>query len=384
MGAYDDLPPANGIETPKTLRQTALRYADRCRRAGYLYWKNDGGLPSGPMYRGRAFHAVAEQLTKSCLEHGEATVDQHMAKSALEDVLQSNLDWVVPSEEMEPLRIMCQHFADHFQMPPTQPLVEQLFHLPVSGSVVSGTVDLAWCEGDTLYLRDYKTSMGGIPTRDEISSKDENGNPKGAKAFQLIVYSLLVADGEAQDTDWKIPAGVNKFDVAFVYPYHVNSDGTGLLERGLVIERPELIEHRAWLESLVHGVEYGFHTGKWPAVPGSHCSQCPSPLECPLPAHLRKVQGISPYERDPSELAEEYFFMREDLKRLLSGLKGYAETHGPIQFGADLELSFKRTDSNRMTKRGKELLEQGVPVPADEYPTSTSTRFDVRPKGSGF
>lgn len=387
MGRWDDLPSVNGVPMPKTLRQTALRYADNCPRSGYLYWQNDGGTPSAPLYRGRAFHMMAERVTKTCLEHGEAGVDHHMVKAVLDEVLLENPEWVIPAKEMEPLRVMCQHFADHFRMPPSPPLVEQLFHLPVSGSVVSGTVDLAWAEGDTLFIRDYKASLGGIPSWDEIGSKDQDGKLKGAKAFQLIVYSLLMADGLAQLKPHPIKGSdlfgsINHFDVAFVYPYHTNDDG--LLERGLVIDRMELIEHRSWLEKLVRRVEYGFHTGRWPAVPGSHCNICPSPQECPLPAHLRKIQGISPFERDPEELAEEWYFMQAELKRLQASLKGYAEHYGPISLGSDLELSFKRTDSNRMTKRGKELLAAGEPVPASEYQTSVSTRFDVRKAGEGF
>lgn len=377
--AAADVIKAKTLVKPKTLRQTALRYADTCPHAAYLYWKNDGGVPSSPLFRGRAFHAVAERVAKACVQHGEETIGHHDAKAILDEVLVEHPEWPVPAADMEPLRQMVFHLAETFRCPPS-PLIEQLFHLDVSESTVSGTVDLAWCEDDILFLRDYKASLGGIPSWDDIAAKDDQGRLKGAKSFQLIVYALLIADGRPVGTDWRLPQ-VNFFDVAFVYPFHLAGDGEGLLERGVRISRMELIEHRSWLNALIKRVEHGFTTGRWPAVPGSQCSICPAWHECPLPEAFR--QG-SPMERDPSEVAEELLFLTRDAEQARKSLKEYGARYGAIPVGSDMELSHKRTDSRRMSKRGKELLAAGKPVPASEYTTSESLRFDFRPRGTGF
>lgn len=379
MGRWDELPPAPLIPKPKTLRQTALRYADQCPRSAYLYWANDGGVPSSPLFRGRVFHAVAERSAKACIAHGEERIDHHDVKAILQEVLLEHPEWPVTASDMEPLRQMCFHFAEHFHLPPG-PLVEQLFHLDVSESTVSGTVDLAWVEDQTLFIRDYKASLGGVPSWDDITAKDQQGRRKGAKSFQLIVYALLIADGHAVARAWRLPQ-VNEFDVAFVYPYHLNGDGTGLLERGVRIHRLELVEHRAWLDALVKRVEHGFLTGRWPAVPDPPvCAICPAQQECPVPPQFRKGSTL---ERDPEEVAEEWMFLNQDADHLRVSLKEHVKRFGPIRLGS-MELSHKRADSRRMSKAGKALLEAGKPVPASEYVTSESVKFGVYKAGEGF
>lgn len=374
-------PPVPVMEAPKTLRQTWLRTLDKCPHSAYLALKHDGGLDSHPLFRGRAFHETVERATRACLTNGEVTIDQHTVKAILQEVLLEHEDWVVPASEMDDLRMMVYHWAESFECP-VGALVEQRFHLEAFGRVVSGTVDLCWVEGGTLHIRDYKTGRG-LPPQDDVAGKDpDTGSPRGAKAAQLIIYALLICDGHPVGSSWQLPGGVNRVDARLVFPFFNTDDG--LVERGLVIERPELIEHREWLEVLLRRAEAGFDRGVWPAVPGSQCSVCPAPQECPVPAVLRQSQGISPYERDPGELAEEYLFLSMDASRMQKELKAYAEQHGPIPIGSDQELSHKRVDAKRLTKEGKERRDAGLPVRPGDYKESVSTRFDVRPVGTGF
>lgn len=375
--------PLEVVQQPASLRQSWIRLFDRCPHSGLLYLKHDGGPKNHPMMRGIVFHATVERLAKACLENGESKVDHHHAKAVLQEVLMENPDWVVPVSDMDALRVMLFHWAEHFEVPPNA-LVEQKFHLTMEGYTVSGTIDICWVTDGTLHVRDYKAGLGLI-SQDDISSKDAEGQPKGAKALQLIVYALLAADGMLVDENGevsKIDGQFNTFDLRFVFPFFSNDDG--LLERGLVMERHELIEHRDWLKVLLNRVTAGFATGQWPAIPGSHCSTCPAPQECPIPPTLRQMQGISPYERDPSELGEEAMFITEDRKRLIAALKGYAEQFGPIPVGSDLEWSHKKVESQRLTREGKAAQQAGLSVPADAYTTSTSTRFDLRKRGEGF
>lgn len=357
MTVYVDLPQLPVVTAPKTLRQTWLRTLDVCPHSAYLSLKHGGGVDSHPLFRGRAFHETVERATRACVTQGERRVDHHLVKAILQEVLTDHPDWVVPASEMDDLRMMLFHWADSF-ICPDSPLVEQLFHLEMDGMIVSGTVDLAWCEGDTLHIRDYKTGRA-IPSQGEVSGKNpETGENMGAKSAQLIIYSLLMCDGRAVASDW-VPPSVNRIDARFIYPFFHYEEG--LSERGLIIDRLELVEHRQWLAVLLNRAEAGFEQGVWPAVPGSQCGTCAAPMDCPVPALLRQTEGISPYERDASELAEDYLFMREDAKRRRKELKSYCEANGPIPIGSDLEISHKRVET----------------VPP-------STRFDIRPKGTGF
>lgn len=377
-------PPLEVVQQPATLRQSWLRLMDRCPHSGLLYLKHDGGPQNHPMFRGTAFHATVERLAKACIAHGESRVDHHHAKAVLQEVLMENPDWVVPVKDMDDLRVMLYRWSEHFEIPPNA-LVEQRFHLKAEGHTISGTVDLCWVEGETLHIRDWKAGRG-IVSQDDIYAKDADGQPKGAKALQLIIYALLAADGmlvdENGELQGKLPGQVNRFDCRFVFPFFSGDDG--LLERGVVLERHELIEHRDWLKVLLNRVTAAFHTGQWPAVMGSHCSTCPAPQECPIPLTLRQLQGISPYERDPTELGEELVFLTRDRERLMASLKGYVEQFGPIQVGADQEWSHVKVESKRLNKEGRAAQQAGEAVTAEMYQTSVSTRFGLRAAGEGF
>lgn len=357
MTVYTELPPLQLVKAPKTLRQSWLKIVDQCPHSAYLSLKHGGGVDSHPLFRGRAFHEVVERATRACVAQGEQKIDHHLAKAILQEVLLEHVDWVVPAGEMDDLRMMVYHWAEHFVCP-VDPLVEQLFHLKIGDRVVSGTVDLAWCEDDTLHIRDYKTGRS-MPSQGEISGKDpETGEPKGAKSAQLIIYALLMLDGRAVGSDW-LPPSINRVDARLVFPFFHHDEG--LAERGLIIERPELIEHREWLTVLLNRADHGFEHGVWPAVPGSQCGVCPAPQECPIPAVLRRTEGISPYERDPSELAEDLLFMEQDVKRRKKELKSYCQVNGPVDVGSDLEASHKTVNTD-----------------------PPSTRFGFHKKGSGF
>lgn len=357
MSIYTELPQVEAVRQPKTLRQTWLRTLDKCAHSAYLSLKHDGGVESHPLFRGRAFHECVERATRACVTHGEPRVDQHLAKSILHEVLLDHPDWVVPASEMDDLRMMVYRWSEHFVCPDS-PLVEQLFHLDLDGAIVSGTVDLAWCEGDTLHIRDYKTSRS-TPTQDEISGRDpETGLAKGAKSAQLIIYALLMLDGHPVGSDWSAPS-INRVDARLIFPFFATDEG--LAERGLMIDRLELVEHREWLRVLVNRAQHGFDHGIWPAVPGSQCFTCAAPQECPVPAVLRKIQGTSPFERDPEELGEELMFMAEDVKQRKTAMKGYAKEMGPVPVGSDLEWSHKTVNTD-----------------------PPSTRFGLHKRGTGF
>lgn len=371
------LAPLEAVPAPGTLRQSWLALIDKCPHSGLLYLKHED-LKSHPMMRGIVGHATVERCIKACVEHGQPKVDQHHAKAVLMEVLMENPEWVVPVSDMDALRVMLTHFADGFECPP-DPLVEQRFHLEINGRVISGTIDLLWVQDGVLHIRDWKFGFG-LPAQDEVSGKDPStGQQRGAKAVQLIIYTLLASDGHMVDGNGelvKLPGQFNKIDARFVYPFYTADDG--LVERGLVIDRLELVEHRDWLRVLLNRAEAGFQTGQWPAIPGSHCARCPAPRECPIPAKLREIESISPYERDPSELGEELKFLLADVDRLRGSLKAYVEQFGPVAVGSDEEWSFKPVASSRLSKKGKELRERGEVVPATEWSSSTSTRFDLR------
>lgn len=327
------------VTAPATLRQSLLSSMDNCPYAGYLYVAHDGGAPSHPMHRGSAFHATVARCIETLTLTGNTTIAPDDAKAVMLEVLDENPQWIVPAGQMDGLRVMVFRWAMAFVLPPGA-RAETPFYMRVDEETVTGTIDLLWTKGDTAYVRDWKAGWHLYPQTDVSGTDGGTGVARGAKAAQLITYALLMADG-ASDL-MRLPAGINKFDLAFCFPMWSDEAGDGIAERGVVVTRPELIEHREWMRGLVARTVRAFAENRYAAVPGSHCSRCPASWLCPLPA---KVRGGSPFERKPQDVAEDYLFLKQGADDLRAELKAYAQEYGAIPVGKDLELGFKQTAS---------------------------------------
>lgn len=368
--------PKQPVPAPATYRQSLLSMADKCQYGAFLYAKHDGGVASHPMFTGTAFHAVAARATETLLATGNERIAPDDVKAIMVEVLEENPGWVIPAANMDSLRVMLTHWAEAFVLPDPSVRVEQTFSMEVAGQTVTGTIDLLWVKDNTLYVRDYKAGFYLYP-QDEVFGKDVGtGQPRGAKAAQLITYAALVADGKSES--FTLPRGVNFFDLAFVFPMYKMDEGP-LAERGGKMSRPELLEHRLWLDGLVKKTARAFEDNRYTAVPGTHCSRCPANTECPLPA---RVRGGSPFERDPKLVAEDWVFLDTDAKALLAELKAYAGVHGPIPVGVDQELSFSKVESSKMPAKAKEALMNGEIPAGPMFKSSVSTRFGLRKRAS--
>jgi hypothetical protein len=373
MSRYEDLPALPQLDKePATLRQSLIRVYDECPRAAYLSLKHGGGVPSHPQYRGTVFHKTVERCTRELMAQGEQQIDPLDAKAVMVEVLEKHPEFVVSARHMDELRIMVHKWAVAFRLPAPDCQVEIPLEMPVAGRTVTGTIDLLWTSGSTLYVRDYKTGWH-LYAQEDVSGKDpDTGQQKGARSAQLIVYALLAAYGH--NPVWRVPKGIETFDLAFCFPAF--GDGE-LVERGVVMERAELNEHRAWLETTVKNMDRSLRTGRWQPVPGSQCARCVAPRDCPVPGLLRP--NIGPFERDPSEAAEDVLFMKADVDRLMKELKAYVQEFGPVTAGSDQVLAFTEVTSSRTDAKAKARLEAGEVVPPDElFKKSVSTRFGFK------
>src|SRR5436190_7357671 len=167
MPRYENLPPVNGAAKPKTYRQSLLQLADNCPRSAYLSLVHDGGPSTAPLNRGRVGHETIERALRACVEQGEDRIDQHTLKVILDEVVRDHPEWPVPVADMDVLREMLFHFAEHFTVPPN-PLIEAPFRLDVNGRDVTGRIDLAWVDGDTAFVRDWKFGFS-LPAQDDVS-----------------------------------------------------------------------------------------------------------------------------------------------------------------------------------------------------------------------
>lgn len=348
-----------------TVRQSFLRAAASCPHSAWLSRQVD--VMSHPMCRGLVFHAFAEKAITTLRDHAEQTLDQGHAKAILLEAINEHPEWPVPAEEMDSLRIMVFHFAEHWIQPDRAVSVEVPLGMEVAGEMVTGRVDAMWLDGDTCHIRDWKAGFG-LPAQDSISNKVD-GRPSGAKAFQLIVYALLAAEHLSA-----LPGPQpTRYDCRFVYPMFATDDG--LVTREAVIHKDDLVEHRAYLDALVKRVKHYEAQDDWPAVPGTHCAMCPAPKRCPIPADLRPVGSI--FEEGPEWLATKLWAAEKTVKELQGELREYIKDWGPVQVGdGDEEYALKQVTSSRTNAKAKQALMDGARVDPDElFATSVATRF---------
>jgi hypothetical protein len=181
--------------------------------------------------------------------------------------------------------------------------------------------------------------------------------------------------------------------------YEDDSGVKRLAERSTTIALDELENHRRWLEALIGKVDYAFDTAEWPAIPGSHCAECPAQTLCPIPAVLRggvidldTGEVIGPI--DSGATARRALALRDRLNhesgQLWEAVKAWADQGNVIVVG-DQAYEFKPTETTSVRKsKGKNdwdgllaavehAAETGEDFNRDYWiKTTTSTRFQKR------
>lgn len=317
-----------------SMRQSFLKLADNCLHSAYLYgelhgWDlaSDGGVPSHPTIRGKAFHEFAHRAVETLKEHGHEQIDPIQAKAVLTEVLEEHPEWTLPAAEHDLLRVMVHHWATFFRLPHPECVCEAAASLEVAGSTVTGTIDLAWHEGGTTFIRDYKAGWS-LPAQSKVAS------PDALLDFQLGTYVALVDQGTSP-----IPRG-EFYDARLVFPNYVDPE-IGMAERGTVIPRLDAVEHAQHLESVVRRVKAAVELREWPAVPGKHCARCPAPARCPIPSDLRPVASVF---EDPEGFALRLWAAKKTAKELQEELTEFTKEYGPVSVG-DQEYGIRQVGS---------------------------------------
>lgn len=408
-----DLPPVEPIEPPARYSQTIVRHFDRCNRSAYLYRKHRGGVPSHDLERGTAFHTFAERALNLMVENDEPKIPPDVAKDLMMEVLRESN---VPVSEWDRLRIASYHFAEGYAIDPARVVgIERKFVIPVGDREVSCKLDFCALseDGSEAWVEDFKTTYR-LAAMDELATKLPDGR-HAAKAAQLLIYVLALAYGfpvrdvpcptcEGKQT-YLVPSGsdlpdvraagpgevievngdpggvvpvrchtcdgrgtieerepyrigerVQVFNCAELYPSYLFDDGIG--RRDVTVTRAELPDHMDWLESVVARMDEAFESWKFPAVPGSHCSECPAARECPLPVHLRDHRGEIDSPEKAAEAAERRMFLQAESKAIW-GSFGTTRTITPRCGSAPIRCWCSRT---RPRRSGSPASASGAPT----------------------
>lgn len=376
------------------------RAENACSRAGFLYAKYKGSSRAHPLERGSALHRVLQLATMTAVDSGEAMVPPELVKAIANEVL-ADPEYRCPIEEHDYLREAAYRWADEATFS-AQTLVacETLFVLDVAGYEVRGKIDRADLvdDGRRVLVEDYKSSRA-MPSYEALGRRMRDGR-LAAKAYQLVLYALLLAYGvpvreEPDDSErgyrevrepFPVAAQAQEFELAYVFP-GIDVDGQ-MGRRQLTLTRLELVEYLASLEAQMLRVGEAERTGNWPATSGTHCVECPCEPECPIPPELRDHAGTINTLPELEEAAERYVREKERLDARWKEIKRSVEVLAPAQrlrVGADRVIV--PTTVMRSTIRDKDGMRAaierarttGEPYVHDEWEkTTVSTPITLR------
>lgn len=340
-----DLPPVEPVDPPERLSQTLARLFDRCKRSAYLYMKHGGGTPSHDLDRGTAAHMFAERLMRTLIEQeepslyapaeGEDPVSAarqvaSMTAAMVDEIAAEHPELTLPAFEWDAVRQMAYHLAVGLDVDPRNVVgIEQKFVLDLEcGWTLSGKVDLASIDGDFGYVDDWKTSFH-VPPQGDFE-----------KSIQVKLYAVLLMFGQPVT---KRPKGEERHPplgdgLQFVrgrelYPRYLTDD-LRLRERYSVFSRQQLVDFRLNdLERIGRDLSAALESWKFPAVPGSHCSECPCEPECPLPADLRRHAGEINSEEQAVEALAWAERTSDRVNATRKEVRNFAKSHGPLRVG---------------------------------------------------
>jgi hypothetical protein len=363
---YRDLPPIpeeEWVTLPEKLSQTFLAKFASCPRSAYLYRKYKGGAPSAPLIRGSLFHEVVEELTQMLLINEEPFIPYDVAREVIYDVLSRHPEWVIEPMDLDAVRLMVFHWCNHFRIDPETIFgIEQMWELELpGGTIIRGKVDLLCLVPGMSRNMDYKTSL-------HMKSQTD-----WEKDFQGVFYDVLIAFGHTEDGQM-MSGDVQMFESSVEYPRYVFEDR--LAFRVSYRDRLELEDHRLYLVDLVAKVKEAWETGKFPAISGSHCNECPASQECPLVASLRDGAGELHTHKDASRAAEDRKFHQSESKRISTMLRKWINDYGPVPYGKDKEVAIVAKETRKTDWDGlPPAIERAVEL-GEEFEISDFVKFN--------
>jgi hypothetical protein len=275
------------VTAGRPLRQSLLRTYDACPLAAKFDAEGYRDYSTGPQALGSVFHTVAEAILLTLKEQGEEQIPTQEAVEILYEVLGRPDTPHLSTRQQDELRIMVLRFCEHrWSAHLIRSLEERLFaEVPCPDGqtrTVTGQPDVLMAvPPDAALCVDFKSGWAAPPQPKHPDVAEEwlrdGGRPYLSErgVFQLDVYGLLIL------------RTYPKVQRVVLREYHVRIGET----REAVLTRDE-IEHverkvGVLLQQLEETLE-GRRDAK--PRPGTHCSYCPRPSECPV-FHEERREG---------------------------------------------------------------------------------------------
>jgi hypothetical protein len=284
----------------------------------------------------------------------------------VDEVLGENPGLVLRTVDADAVRAMAYHLAVGTDVEPRQVLgLERAFTAVLAGETLTATVDRVYeIDAETLGIDDFKSGFG-VPAQEEFASS--------LYGFQLSFYAWIATASEM--------GSYSRVRARCLFPRYLTDDGT-VRYREVWLDKQRLEEFGRDLERLVMRMRASWSTGKWPAVPGDHCSFCPMESECPIPASYRRWAGLIQEPGQAAEALEWTEVMGRRVAATKKEARAFIEKHGPLPVGDavyDLDVSesrgLKKVNGRAAWDEMARAVEDGTFQREDWIKPTTSTRL---------
>lgn len=404
-----DLPAVEPVARPDRLSMTLLRHYQACNRSAFLYLKHGGGAPAHNLDFGTALHLVCERIVRDLIDTGQQTLydvqegesiahaQQQVASftaAIVDEVLREHPELTVPvaatvdadgqvvQATQDDLREAAYHFAVGSDIDPGRVLgLERKFVLDLEcGWTLSGKLDVLTDLDDAALGVDDLKSMRDLPTQAAVDD-----------SFQLKVYALLAMFGQPVE---KVNGGevrrppldpsIRQVRGRFLHPRMRLRDDGRLAHREAWFSRQRVADFRWDIERLGYEITESLGTGLWPAVDGSHCSQCPAQAECPLPAGLRDFAGTIESPEHAVQVLAEAHRSSQLASRAKREVRRYCDENGLTLRLGDREWAVRPVTTVELDKHGLaaaavEAARYGTVLNVEDFESEkTSMRFEPK------
>lgn len=335
---------------PARLSMSFIRAAEGCMRRADAEREASYSGPDAVI--GSVFHAVAASVGFLCLVRGEVTPQQDEAERIARSMME-RYDQPLPKSAWDAVLRMLWWWAPRAEFRPGE-LFEVGVKTELDGRTLSARIDRLAIDGDTAYIRDYKTGWA---------------DPANELSIQGEVYA------------WHVFQRSGEIERVVYAEDHVRA---GLTGGPWELTRGHAEETEDFLRGAIKRIDAAYaRGGELPATPGSACSspvRCPVASTCPVAQWARPATAIESPD-DATAQFEQMLVLEAQTTEVKEMLRGWVDHAGEraLQLNGQ-EIGYAAKPGNRFDKKAllAELTARGEDVDLDAYMKPTKPSFGRR------
>lgn len=334
-----------------TIRQSVLGSFDNCALLTRFEREYRGGWSHPWQARGQMFHRFAARALAEMYAQQEKSIEVTVALAILQEVLrQHDVDRECPHCGSNRIRRGVTKRGNRICL-----ACKQLFETEVMSLPTSEVKDLYWVVKKWAHDNSFDIE-NLVDVEQRLHAKIDYPNPYGPAVTRELSGKLdcLMIEGEQAEhavvPDWKDMWGMpppsevseqgyfqQRFYGWLVMRNYRSVQGVTLREfyvrfsepREATIWRYQLDDIEQEISAMVERFDRSIEEHLYIPSPGKHCTFCPTPQRCPIPADARESGAIENAEQ--AELAAATIVVAETtLEKRRRALQAWTRNHGPV------------------------------------------------------